>query len=108
MEVKMRKNKAAKLMKAGWKVGSASDFLGLSEEESAIIDMKISLSKKLVALRKTSQLTQVQAAKVLHTSQSRIAKMESGDPSVSIELLIKGMIGLGASKRTVGQTLVKA
>jgi DNA-binding XRE family transcriptional regulator len=108
MEAMMRKEKATKLKKAGWKVGTASDFLRLSQEESALIDMKISLSKKFVTLRKSSKLTQVQAAKVLHTSQSRIAKMESGDPSVSIDLLIKGMVGLGASKRIVGQTLVKS
>jgi DNA-binding XRE family transcriptional regulator len=108
METKMRKEKETKLKKAGWKVGSAADFLGLSDDESAIIDMKISLSKKFITLRKASRLTQMQAAKILHTSQSRIAKMESGDPSVSIDLLIKGMIGLGASKRIIGQTLVKA
>ncbi len=104
----MKKDKIEKLEKAGWKVGSVSDFLNLKPEEEAIIDIKISLAKKFQNLRKSANLTQVQAAKVLNTSQSRVARMEACDPSVSMDLLIKGLVSLGASKRTVGQTLVSA
>ena len=92
----------------GWKVGSSSDFLELSKEEIAIIDIKISLSKKFATIRRSSNLTQIQAAKTLHTSQSRIAKMEAGDPSVSIDLLIKGMISLGASKKTLASAFANS
>jgi DNA-binding transcriptional regulator YiaG len=102
----MKKEKRKKLEQAGWKVGDAADFLALSEEEVALIDMKISLSKKFVALRKKAKLTQVDLAKYLHTSQSRVAKMETGDPSVSIDLLVKGMIRLGASRSVIGRALV--
>ena len=70
--------------------------------------MKIALSKKFSTLRKSNKLTQVQAAKTLHTSQSRIAKMETGDPSVSIDLLIKGMITLGANKKSVAQAFANS
>ncbi|MCI5149338.1 MAG: XRE family transcriptional regulator [Candidatus Electrothrix sp. MAN1_4] len=104
----MKKEKQRKLEKAGWKVGDTADFLELTKEEAALIDMKISLSKTFHNLRKKAKLTQVQVAGILHTSQSRIAKMEVGDPSVSMELLVKGMIKLGASKKTVGQALVSS
>ncbi|MCI5138343.1 MAG: XRE family transcriptional regulator [Candidatus Electrothrix sp. AR1] len=104
----MKKEKQRKLEKAGWKVGDTADFLELTKEEAALIDMKISLSKTFCNLRKKAKLTQVQVANILHTSQSRIAKMEVGDPSVSMELLVKGMIKLGASKKTVGQALVSS
>lgn len=69
----------------------------LSKEESTIIDMKIALSKKFSTLRKSNNLTQVEAA-----------KMETGDPSVSIDLLIKGMITLGANKKSVAQTFANS
>ena len=35
-----------KLESAGWKVGSTADFLELTTEESAIIEMKLDLDKK--------------------------------------------------------------
>ena len=97
---KMKKEKQRKLEKAGWKAGDTADFLELTKEEAALIDMKISLSRTFCHLRKKAKLTQVQVANILHTSQSGVAKMEVGDPSVSMELLVKGMIKLGASKKT--------
>jgi predicted XRE-type DNA-binding protein len=104
----MRKNKIKTLEKAGWKVSDVTEFLELTKEESTIIDMKISLAKKFQILRKKANLSQVETAKALQTSQSRIAKMESGDASVSIDLLVRGLVNLGASKKIVGQTLVYA
>ena len=65
--------------------------------------MKISLAKKFRKKRNSKDLSQIQVAKLLHTSQSRIAKMEAGDPSVSLDLLIKGLISLGTSKKIIGK-----
>ncbi|CAN2039378.1 Transcriptional regulator [Candidatus Magnetomoraceae bacterium gMMP-15] len=104
----MKKDKIKKLEKAGWKVGSVSDFLNLKSEEEAIIDIKISLAKKFQNLRKSVNLTQVQVAKVLNISQSGVARMEACDPSVSMELLIKGLLSLGESKQSVGQAFASA
>lgn len=101
----MKNSKINALEEAGWTVGSTEDLLGLSNDEMTLIDMKISLAKKFQTLRKKSKLTQVQVAKALHTSQSRIAKMEAGDASVSMDLLIKGLLSLGANKKDVGQAL---
>jgi len=103
MEDKMNIEKKKKLEKLGWTVGDTSELLGLNLEEVAIIEMKISLAKKFQKTRKSKHLTQIQVAKLLHTSQSRIAKIEAGDPSVSLELLIKGLISLGTNRKTVGK-----
>lgn len=99
----MNSTKKKKLEKLGWSSGDASDLLGLSSEEVAIIEMKISLAKIFQKKRKAKHLTQIQAAKLLHTSQSRVAKIEAGDPSVSLDLLIKGLISLGTSRKTLGK-----
>ncbi|MDH3973027.1 MAG: helix-turn-helix domain-containing protein [Deltaproteobacteria bacterium] len=101
----MKSAKKKKLEKPGWSSGDASDLLGLSPEEMAIIEMKIALAKKFQELRKSKKMTQVQVAKLLHTSQSKVAKMEAGDPSVSLELLIKGLITLGSTRKTVGRCI---
>ncbi len=101
----MRRSKRKALEAKGWKFGSASDFLGLAEEEMALIELKISLGNALKHRRQKKRLTQEAAAKAISSSQSRIAKMEAGDPSVSIDLLVKSMITLGASKRDVAKAI---
>jgi predicted transcriptional regulator len=44
-------------------------------------------------------VTQVALAKALQSSQSRVAKMEAGDPTVSLDLLVRSLLALGASNR---------
>lgn len=94
----MDANKKKHLESAGWRVGSATDFLGLSEEEAAYIDLKLTLSEKVRQCRKRKKLTQTQLAQRLKSSQSRIAKIEAGDPSVSLDLLIRSLLTLGVTK----------
>lgn len=101
----MRQSKRKALEAKGWKVGSAQDFLGLTEEELALIELKISLGNAIKQRRQKKRLTQQAVAKAISSSQSRVAKMEAGDPSVSIDLLVKSMITLGASKRDVAKAI---
>ena len=101
----MDKSKKNKLEKAGWKVGSASDFLELSPEEEMYVELKVSLSQYLKKLRTKNHLTQEELAKRIKSSQSRIAKMESGDPSVSIDLLIRSLLALGSTQRDIVKAL---
>ncbi len=101
----MDKRKKDKLAKKGWKTGSVAEFLNLSDEESAYIEMKLALSEKLKERRRRSKLTQAELAKAIESSQSRVAKMEAGDPSVSIDLLVKSLLALGVSKKELGRTI---
>ncbi len=97
----MDKSKKKKLEQAGWKVGSVADFLELSPEEEMYVELKLSLSQYLKKMRSQNHLTQKELAEKIKSSQSRIAKMESGDPSVSIDLLIKSLLALGSTQRDI-------
>ena len=99
----MDKNKRIKLEKAGWTVGTTKEFLGLSQEESAYIELKFNLAKAFSEKRKSLGLSQVAVAKRLRSSQSRVAKMEAGDPSVSIDLLVKSLFALGETTQSLQQ-----
>ncbi len=101
----MRKEKRQKLERQGWKIGNAADFLELTPEESAFVELKVALSKFLKERRKQSTITQIELAKLLKSSQSRIAKMEAGDPSVSIDLLIRSLLAMGATNKDLAQTI---
>lgn len=101
----MDKRKKEKLAKKGWKVGSVAEFLDLSAEESAYIEMKLALSEKLRERRLRRKLTQAELAKAIESSQSRVAKMEAGDPTVSIDLLVKSLLALGVSKKELARTI---
>ena len=101
----MDKIKKEKLEKKGWKVGDIDEYLGLSPAEMAIVEMKVALAKALVAKRKTLGETQVSAATIAKTSQSRYAKVEHADSSVSLELMIKMFFALGANKKDLLKAL---
>ncbi len=101
----MDKQKKTQLAKRGWKTGTVSEFLDLSEDESAYIEMKLALSEKLRERRTRTKLTQAELARAIQSSQSRVAKMEAGDPSVSIDLLVKSLLALGVSKKELGRVI---
>jgi DNA-binding XRE family transcriptional regulator len=101
----MKSAKKKRLELKGWKVGTAAEFLQLSPEESAYIEMKLALSKNLQAHRKDKSLTQDQLARLLKSSQSRVAKMEAGDPSVSLDLLVRSLLILGESRKGLAKIL---
>ena len=101
----MDKRKKDKLARKGWKTGSVAEFLDLSAEESAYIEMKLALSEKLKERRRRTKLTQAELAKAIESSQSRVAKMEAGDPTVSIDLLVKSLLALGVSKKELGRPI---
>jgi hypothetical protein len=101
----MRADKRENLEQNGWKVGSADSFLGLSPEESAYVEIKLALGRFLKERRLKAHLSQVALAKRLRSSQSRVAKMESGDPSVSMDLLTRSLLALGASPNEVAKTI---
>ena len=82
-----------------------SPTMELSPQEAAYIEMKLQLARTLRDRRKRRRMTQVALAKLLRSSQSRIAKMEAGDPSVSLDLLVRSLLALGASKRDLGRVL---
>lgn len=101
----MDTTKRQKLEAAGWKVGSAADFLELTPEESAIIEMKLALGKKVKELRKVQNISQKSLAISMGSSQSRVAKMEAGDPSVSMDLLVCGLMHVGANTEVIAETI---
>ena len=101
----MEKNKKRQLEAKGYRIGDAKDFLGLSAEESAYIEMKLALSQALVQKRKQRRLTQLELARKLNSSQSRVAKMEKGDPTVSVDLLVKALLAMGATKKSIAETI---
>lgn len=93
----MREEKRRRLEARGWKVGSTQEFLRLTDEEAAYIELKLRLAESLRKRRRRRRLTQVDLARLVRSSQSRVAKMEAGDPSVSLDLLIRSLLALGTS-----------
>jgi DNA-binding XRE family transcriptional regulator len=104
----MNRAKQIRLEAKGWKVGTATDFLGLSPEEARYIELKLALSEHLKRRRVRKKLTQEQLAKMMSSSQSRVAKMEAGDPSVSLDLLIRSLLTLGASEKDLAKVIATA
>lgn len=104
----MKSEKRAKLEKAGWKVGSAADFLGLSPAEEAFIELKMGLARCLRDHRTARDLSQAEVARRLGSSQSRVAKMEAADATVTLDLLVRALLILGASPTRLTRAIAGA
>lgn len=104
----MNRTKIKRLERKGWKVGSAKDFLGLSPEESRYIELKLQLGRKLRERREAKHMTQNELARQLKSSQSRVAKLEAGDPSVSLDLIVRSFFSLGANKRDLARVIASS
>ncbi|MCC6536068.1 MAG: helix-turn-helix domain-containing protein [Bryobacterales bacterium] len=101
----MKTVKKNRLEQAGWKVGSASEFLGLHSEEAEFIEVKLSLAAAVKELREKQGMTQAELAAQLGSSQSRVAKMEAGDRSVSLDLLVKSLLRIGAGSVEIARRI---
>ena len=101
----MKESKRKSLEAAGWAVGSADEFLGLSAVESFLVDLRLALSQALKKRRAKLHISQTTLAGLIKSSQSRVAKMEAADPEVSFELLLRGLFATGATRHDVSVAL---
>jgi len=101
----MNRSKRKKLERAGFRVSAVQDFLQLSDEEMALIDLKIRLIEMLKSIRKTNGLTQHGLARLLASSQSRVAKIEAAGSGVSLDLICKALFALGVSRQAIGKMI---
>lgn len=101
----MKRDKRRRLERAGWRVSDTTTFLGLTTAEQRFIDLKLALATGLRQLRERRGLTQARLAKHLGSSQSRIAKLEAADPSVSVDLMIRSLISVGAGPADIAKII---
>jgi transcriptional regulator with XRE-family HTH domain len=101
----MKASKRKGLEAAGWTVGSAEEFLGLSPVEALLVELRLALGQALKKRRVRLHISQTTLAGLIKSSQSRVAKMEAADPEVSFELLLRGLFATGATRRDVAIVL---
>ena len=101
----MKTEEKRRLEKAGWRVGSAADFLKLSPEEATLVAMRLALAGAVRGRRARLGVSQSELARRLGSSQSRVAKMEAGESGVSLDLLVRALLATGAKPREVGQAI---
>ena len=104
----MRESKRKKLAAKGWRTGTPKDFLGLSDEEQAYVNLRLKLAEGLKTRRHACRVTQLGLARAIKSSQSRVAKMEAGDPTVSLDLLVKSLLALGTSNRELATIIARS
>ena len=102
----MKQSKRDKLRKLGYRVTTTQEFLGLSNEEMALIELKISLVRMLKEARSIKKITQQQLASLIHSSQSRVAMMERGRSDASLDLICRALFALGVSRGELGKAII--
>ena len=101
----MKVEKRRKLEANGWRIGDARDFLELTAGEAEFVEIKLALARRLREFREEHNWTQAEFARRVGSSQSRVAKMEAADPTVSVDLLVRSLLSAGADRREVGRVV---
>lgn len=104
----MKSDKRTRLERAGWVVGDATAFLGLTPQEQRFVELKLALARGVRQLRERQGLTQAALAKQLGSSQSRVAKIEAADKTVSLDLLMRSLLSIGATPRDIAKLIKTA
>ena len=104
----MKNEKKNRLEAAGFKVGTADDFLGLTREESSLVTLRLSLAEEVRRRRVLLHYSQTELARRIGSSQSRIAKLEAAESDVSLDLLFRALFATGAKMRDVGKVVAAA
>ncbi len=97
--------KRNRLQAKGWKIGNAREFLELTDQEEAYVELRLKLADALKRQRLRRNLTQADLAKTMKSSQSRVAKMEAGDASVSLDLLVRSLLAIGTSSKDLAKII---
>jgi DNA-binding XRE family transcriptional regulator len=101
----VRSEKRKKLEATGWQIGTAGQLLGLSKQEAELVELKLALAHGLRLRRQARRLTQGRLAKLIGSSQSRVAKMEAADPTVTLDLLLRSLLATGATRRELAKII---
>ena len=94
-----------KLEAAGWRVGDTADFLGLTPGEAEFVEIKLALARRVREIREERNWTQAEFARHVGSSQSRVAKMEAADPSVTVDLLVRSLLAAGVDRHDLGRVV---
>jgi DNA-binding XRE family transcriptional regulator len=103
----MKAAKRRRLEAAGWRVGTVKEFLRLSDQETMLVELKLALSDSLKRHRQQAGLTQAGLAKILGSSQSRVAKIEAAEPGITLDLLFRALLAIGVTAEQIARDFPK-
>jgi hypothetical protein len=87
-----------------WKVGTAREFLRLTDPEESYVKLRLKLADALKRQRIRRNRTQADLAKTMKSSQSRIAKKEAAMPP-SLDLLVRSLLAIGTSNKELAKII---
>jgi predicted XRE-type DNA-binding protein len=101
----MDEDKRKRLEEAGFRVGGIQEFLGLTDEEMAYIHLRSSVSDAVRARLRSSALSRYALAKRLEVTRSQVNSLAAGDPSVSLDLLVRALLATGATVLDIAEAI---
>ena len=101
----MNSVKKARLQRKGWAVGDTAEFLSLNPQEAQFVELKVALAAGVRQLREQHGMTQAALAEQLGSSQSRVAKMEAADQSVTVDLMVRSLLAIGATPGEIAKLI---
>ena len=91
----MGEKKRKALVATGHFVGDVADFLGMSEPERQLLDLRAAVSKAVRERRRALNMTQAELAALIQSTQPRVVKIEIGGGDVSLDMMFRALVAVG-------------
>lgn len=95
-----------KRVPAGWTEGSVKEFLGFTDADEAIVEMRLRLGNAIRDLRRRRGVSQSELARRIGTKQPHVSDIEKG--AAGLETMIRAYLALGGKPIALGKLVAEA
>lgn len=90
-----------KLEAAGWKFGDYADFLGMTPEEKAIVEIRLAATREMERLRAENPISQEELARRMGTKQPNVSKLFKNPGNATLDTLFRALLALGSTPKKI-------
>ena len=101
----MKATKKKALESAGYNMTNAAEWLGLSPQEDAIVNMRVNFAMEIERICKEQGITQKALAEKIGTRQSGVARMLNNPSKVTLDHLIRTLLALGTPSKRIASLI---
>lgn len=90
-----------KLEAAGWKFGDYADFLGMTPEEKAVVEIRLAATREMERLRAENPISQEELARRMGTKQPNVSKLFKNPGKATLDTLFRALLALGSTPKKI-------
>ena len=97
MDAERKKKREA----ADWKFGDYADFLDMTPEEKAVVEIRLAATREMERLRAENPISQEELARRMGTKQPNVSKLFKNPGKATLDTLFRALLALGSTPKKI-------